>query len=176
MTGLIAGTQKHAPNGSYVLGNETYASSALVSLFASLKAAIEAVDAAHVAVNDAVTAMHAVYAKVGPVMLAYARVLRATYGNAATILADYGLQPQKKAAPRTAAEIAAAAAKAKATRAARGTASKKAKKAVKGNVTGVVVTPVTTPAAVEASAQAAPPAAPVAPAATAPAVTPPTKA
>jgi hypothetical protein len=67
------------------------------------------------------------------------------FGDAADILALFGLEPRKAPAPRTGEENAAAAAKAKATRTARGTASKKQKLAIKGNVTGITVVPTTAP-------------------------------
>ncbi len=152
---LLAGTQKHTPNGSFTFGGATYTAAALGQLIESLVAAINAVTAAQTGAKAAVTALDGVKAKVVPVLQGYKRYLRTTYGNDPQTLADYGLQPAKAAKPRSGEQNAAAAAKAKATRIARGTASKKQKLAVKGNVTGVVVTPVTAPEATSPSAQPA---------------------
>ena len=68
--------------------------------------------------------------------------LRATFGTAATPLADFGLTPLKAPRPLDSEQRAAATAKLRATRLARGTTSKKQKLAIKGDVTGVLVTPV----------------------------------
>ncbi len=81
-------------------------------------------------------AEQAAQAQVGPILLAFKRLVLAAFANATQTLADFGLTPPKARAPLTAEQLAARAAKAKATRAARGTTSKKQKLAVKGNVTG----------------------------------------
>ncbi len=166
---LIAGTQKHYPNGSFSLLNATYTTATLVQLFQSLADALTALAAAEAAAKDAVLAANAARTKVGPVVVAFVQQLRTTFGTATQTLADFGVQPTKARAPRTSAQNAAAAAKAAATRKARGTTSKKQKATVKGNVTGVDVTPVTTPAAAAATDA---PAAPVPPAPPAPSATP----
>src|SRR5580698_2920098 len=140
---LIAGTQKHNPNGSFSLLNTAYTTATLVQLLQSLVQALTALAAAQAVAKDAVLATKAARTQVGPVMVAYQQQLRTIYGTATQTLADYGVTPSKARTPRTSAENAAAAAKAAATRKARGTQSKKEKAAVKGNVTGVVVTPVT---------------------------------
>ena len=78
-------------------------------------------------------------------MNAFEGLIRLMFATDTASLADFGLQPRKQPAPKTAAEKAVAAAKAQATREARGTKGPKAKRAVKGNVTAqVVVTPLTT--------------------------------
>ena len=141
MQAMIAGLQKHAPNGQFTLGNVPYTTDALVTLFLSLIAAITAVNSEQVQVRDAVTALRGVEATVAPVYGALKRNLRTTYGTASQTLADFGLEAIKARAPLSGEEMAAAAAKAKATRVARGTTSKKAKLGVTGNVTGVTVTP-----------------------------------
>jgi hypothetical protein len=76
-------------------------------------------------------------------MSAFVTFVKAAFGNQPGVLADFGMQPKKVAAPPTVQQRAAAAAKREATRAARGTKGSKAKQAIKGDVTGVVVTPVT---------------------------------
>jgi hypothetical protein len=153
---LIAGTQKHYPNGSFSLLNTAYTTATLVQLLQSLADALTALNTAEASVKDAVLAVTAARAKVVPVILAYTRQLRTTFGGATQTLLDFGVEPDKVPAPRTSEQKAEAAAKARATREARGTTSKKQKATIKGNVTGIVVTPVTSPAAAPAT-----PAAPV---------------
>jgi hypothetical protein len=75
-------------------------------------------------------------------MVLFVAFVKATFADLADALADFGLQPKKVAAPRTAQQIAAANAKRAATRAARGVLGSRKRKAVKGDVTGVTVTPV----------------------------------
>jgi hypothetical protein len=144
MQAAISGLQKHLPNGQFTFGGVATTTASIVQLFQSLIAAMSAVTAAQASATEAVAAMRAAAAKVGPVYLALKNSLLGTYGNATSTLADFGLEPHKAPAPRTAAQKAAAAAKAKATRQARGTTSKKQKLTVTGNVSGIIVTPVTT--------------------------------
>jgi len=153
---LIAGTQKHFPNGSFTLGNTAYTTSSLVTLLQSVADALTALNAAQVAAKHALSTSQGVLAQVDPVIQIYVRFLQATFANTAPSLADFGLEPHKVPTPLTSEEKAAAAAKAAATRKARGTTSKKQKLTVTGNVTGITVTPITAPTA-------APPAAPVTP-------------
>jgi hypothetical protein len=143
---LIAGTQKHTPNGSLTFGNATYAASSLVQMSQSLLDAMAAHDAAASQARDELLALRDVAAKVGPVLRAYRRFLVVTYGNATQTLADYGLTPPKAKAPLTSEKKALAVAKLRATRIARGTTSKKQKAAIKGTVTAPATTPATPPA------------------------------
>jgi len=142
---LIAGTQKHLPNGSFTIGSVTYTSASVVQVLQDLVSAMQARDAAETSAKDALTAAQATQAKVGPILRAYERLVLVTFAGATQTLADFGLAPPKARTPLTAQQLAARAAKARATRIARGTMSKKKKLAVKGDVTGVVVTPVTAP-------------------------------
>jgi hypothetical protein len=143
---LIAGTQKHFPNGQFTLGNVAYTTASLVQTLQGLVDAFTALAAAHASVTDGVAALRAMETKVGPLLREYVTFLRATFSTAAAPLGDFGLQPPKAHQPLSTEKRAAATAKARATRAARGTTSKKQKLAIKGDVTGVVVTPITTPA------------------------------
>jgi len=131
---LVAGTQKHSPNGSLTFGGATYTAAALVQELQSLADALAAADAAKASWQDALKNAATVRAKVVPVMQAYRTWLVATNGNAPSTLADYGLTPRKSATPLTSAQKVAKAAKAEATRKARGTMGKKQKKDVKGTV------------------------------------------
>jgi hypothetical protein len=131
---LIAGTQKHTPNGSLTFGNATYTSASLVQLLQGLVAAMATLNAVQTSAKDAMSALRDVQAKVGPVLRAYRRYLIATYGSAAQTLADYGLEPPKARTPLTSAAQATAVLKLRATRTARGTTSKKKKAAIKGTL------------------------------------------
>jgi ABC-type transporter Mla subunit MlaD len=153
---LIAGTQKHFPNGSFTLGNTAYTTSSLVALLQSVATALTALNTAQVAAKHALSTSQGVLAQVDPVIQIYVHFLQATFANTAPTLADFGLEPRKVPTPLTSEEKAASAAKAKATRQARGTTSKKQKLTVTGNVTGITVTPIIAPTA-------APPAEPVTP-------------
>jgi hypothetical protein len=153
---LIAGTNKHFPNGQFTLGSTVYTTATLLPVLQGLADAIAAVNTAHAGVKDAIAALAGMTAKAGPTVSAYHRFVLAAFSNATQTLADFGIAAPKPRAPRTSEQNAAAAAKAKATRAARGTASKKQKAAVKGAVTGVAITPVTGPAPAEPAAPAAP--------------------
>jgi len=145
---VIAGTQKHTPNGSLTFGNATYTVASLVQTLQGLAAAMTALNVAQAGAKDAMTALVGVKATVGPTLRDYRRYLIATYGNATQTLADYGLEPPKARAPLTSQQKAAAADKLLATRKARGTTSKKQKATIKG-VVETVASPV--PAAVTAT-------------------------
>ena len=162
---LIAGTLKHFPNGQFQLGNASYTTATLVQALTSLVNALTAVNAAHAAVKDAITALTGVNTTVVPLMRAYRSYIRAAFANATQELADFGMTPPKARAPRTAEQKAATAAKVRATRTARGTTSKKQKLAIHGDVTGVQITPVTDSASASPNPAPPQPAAPPAPAA-----------
>jgi hypothetical protein len=144
---LLAGTQKHAPNGSLTFGNATYTAESLIQLLQSLADAMTAHDEAQAKAKDVLAALRDVTAKVGPVLRAYRRFVVATYGTATETLADYGLKPPKAKAPRTSEQKAKAAAKLRATRKARGTTSKKQKASIHGVVTAPTETSATPPTA-----------------------------
>jgi hypothetical protein len=164
---LIAGTQKHFPNGTFTIGNTAYTTASLCQLFQSLVTAMTSQNAAQANAKDAVAATKGLQAQVDPVILNYKRYVLATFANATPTLADFGIPPPKVRTPRTAEQKAASAAKAAATRAARGTAGKKQKAAVKGNVAGITVTPITMQIVPSPSAQPASPAPSAAPTGTA---------
>jgi hypothetical protein len=142
---LMAGTQKHTPDGSLTFGNATYTAASLVQTFQSLADAMTAHDVAQAKAKDVLVALRDVAAKVSPVLRAYRRFLVATYGNATETLADYGIKPPKAKAPRTSEQKAKAAAKLRATRKARGTTSKKQKASIHGVVTAQTETPAAPP-------------------------------
>jgi hypothetical protein len=147
---LIAGTQKHDPNGSYKIGNVVYTSAQLITLLQSVAAAMTAQMAAEKAAKDALTNLESVQATAHPIILGYRHALQLAYGNASQILADYGLTPHKAPAPLTVEAKAVAAAKRKATRAAGGKKSAKAAAAAHGTTAAPAeptpAAPTTTPA------------------------------
>jgi hypothetical protein len=129
---LIAGTQKHDPNGSYRIGNVVYSSAQLVTLLQSVATAMTQEMAAEQAAKDALTNLESLQATSHPIILGYRHALQISYGSASQILADYGLTPKKAPAPLTVQAKAAAAAKRKATREAGGKKSAKAAAATQG--------------------------------------------
>jgi hypothetical protein len=150
---LIAGTQQHDPNGSYKIGNVDYTSQQLITLLQTLATAMIRQLATEKAAKDALTELEAVQTGAHPILLGYTRLLRVSYGKAATTLADYGLAPIKTPTPLTAEEKAAAQAKRKATLAAEGKKSAKATTASKG--TAATATEPAPPAAAPAPAKPA---------------------
>jgi hypothetical protein len=161
---LIAGTRKHFKTGTQVLQSAgAFASVTADDAVAELQKLVDnraAAATARATAKDQVAAEQAAMPNLVAFMNAFEGLIRGMFGNDTAVLADFGLAPRKRPAPRKSVEMAAAAAKAEATRKARGTTGPKAKKAVKGNITGIVVTPVTSsaPAAPEAPAPAIAPA------------------
>lgn len=149
---LIAGTEKHFPNGSFTLGNTAYTTATLTQALQSLADALAALSAAHVRVTDAGLTLKGIETKVAPLMRDYKGFILSTFSTATQQLADFGLQAPKARTPLTSEQRVAAAAKLRSTRIARGTTSKKQKLAVKGDVTAVNITSVTRPAASSPSA------------------------
>jgi hypothetical protein len=140
---LIAGTNKHLANvaqvmlagGSFTPVQVTAQLQALVNLRNDVDAA-KASTKAKLAVEKADMPAHRIF------LDAFVTFVKAAFGNAPDVLADFGLHPKART-PLTVEAKTAAAAKRKATRAARHTTSAKQKKSVKGAVTGIIVTPVT---------------------------------
>jgi hypothetical protein len=151
---LIAGTEKHFPNGQFTLGNATYTTATLTQALQSLANALSVLNEAHVRVRDAGLALRSTQTNVGPLIRDYKRFLHATFSTASASLADFGLQALKARKPIDSTKRATATAKLRATRTARGTTSKKQKLTVKGDVTSVEITPV------KAAPAPSPPAAP----------------
>jgi hypothetical protein len=144
MQAFISGLQKHFPNQSLNFGKQAFTTASLVAVFQTVIDAIQAVNTAHAALKDAVSALRAVETQQAPVIRGFKRFVLAAFGAAAQELSDFGLQPPKVKQPLSTEQRAAAKAKAKATRAARGTdKGKKKRLSVKGDVTGVEITPVT---------------------------------
>jgi hypothetical protein len=142
---LIAGTNKHLANltqvtfapGSFTPAQITARLQALVNLRADVLAA-QAQAKAKLAAEKADTPALRTFEG------ALVAFVKATFGNAPDVLADFGIHPKTRT-PLTVEAKAAAAAKRAGTRAARHTTGAKRKKAIKGAVTGIVVTPIIAP-------------------------------
>jgi hypothetical protein len=140
---LIAGTNKHLANtaqvmitgGSFTPAQVTAQLQALVNLRNDVDAA-KASTKARLAVEKANMPALRIF------MDAFVSFVKAAFGTAPDVLADFGLHPKART-PLTVEAKTAAAAKRKATRAARHTTGPKQKKGIKGAVTGILVTPVT---------------------------------
>jgi hypothetical protein len=148
---LVAGARKHFANGGQVLTFAGGLANVTVDeAVGQLKKLIDnrgAVTEARATVRDRVAAEKAQAPALVAFMNAFEALVRVMFGTDTAALADFGLQPHKRALPKTATEKAVAAAKGKATREARGVRGPKAKKAIVGNVTAkLVVAPATPPA------------------------------
>jgi hypothetical protein len=143
---LTAGISKRLANvGSLTLAGSTFTPAQLTTLLEKVVQLQKDVDDARSATKAKVAAETAQLPALRTTMSAFVQYLRATFGEQADVLADFGLQPKKAATPPTIEQKAAAAAKREATRVARHTMGPVQKKKVKGAVTGVVVTPITAP-------------------------------
>jgi hypothetical protein len=161
---LQAGMKKRFPNGNQPItvgGVVTTVDGAITNLQAIVdnRAAVTTARAA------ARTTVAEENAKMPP-LLAFLRaleaVIRGTFGNDATALADFDLEPRRTRKPMTAEQKAVAAAKRQATRVSRGEVSAEKRKAIKGNVDAKLVVTPATPAAPTAPTESA--ATPVTPA------------
>jgi hypothetical protein len=140
---LIAGTNKHLAittqvmlvGGSFTPPQITAQLQALVKLRSDVEAA-KASAKARLAVEKADMPALRIF------MDAMVTFVKAAFGTAPDVLADFGLHPKARA-PLTVEAKTAAAAKRKATRAARHTMGTIQRKSVKGAVTSIIVTPIT---------------------------------
>ena len=147
VTHLIAGANKHFPNGSQALqvGGGTFTILALTQELQGFVDNRDAVEASKAATKAKIEIERVQSPSQLALIRAFQTVVRGAFGNAADVLADFGLAPPKVRVTKTAEQKAVTAAKIAATRKARGTMGKNQKKAIKGSVTArLVVTPVTT--------------------------------
>jgi hypothetical protein len=141
---LVAGTNKHFPNGSDPLsfGGVTRTVAALTQLLQSYLDTRSAVVASQATTKAKLAGERAQSPPLLAAIDEYVAFLRARFGDAPDALADFGLAPPKARVPPTAEQQAIAAAKRKATREARHTLGKNQKKGTKGAITAaLVVTP-----------------------------------
>jgi hypothetical protein len=134
---LMAGIEKHFPNGSFTFENTAYTTATLIQALQSLANAISDTNAARARDREAVLTLKGIATRMAPLLRDIKRFVLMTYSTSPQMLADFGVPPPKARTPLTSEQKAAATAKMRATRAARGTTSKKHKLAVKGDVTSV---------------------------------------
>jgi hypothetical protein len=144
---LSAGTTKHFTNASQELafGGATYPVTQVKANLQEIADLRTATTEAQASAKAKVAAERAQLPQLLLFMAAYLAFVKATFGSAPDVLADFGLTPRKVPTPLTPEQKAAAKAKRTATREARGTRGSVQKKKVVGNVIGVVLTPVTAP-------------------------------
>jgi hypothetical protein len=158
-TQLIAGTNKHLTSMTQVtLVGGSLTPAQITSQLQEIVTLRSDVDTAKASVKAKLAVEQADMPALRTLMSALVSFVKAAFGNAPDVLADFGLSPTTRT-PLTAQAKVAAAAKRTATRAARHTMGSQQKKSVTGNVTGIVVTPVTSAAPVATT-----PASPSAPA------------
>jgi hypothetical protein len=140
---LIAGTTKHLGNGTKVmLSGGSFTAVEITSKLNQLVTLRTDVDTAKAQTKAKLAAEKADMPALRNLMGALVTFVKAAYGNAPDVLADFWIHPKART-PLTVEAKVAAAAKRKATRAARKTMGSKQKKGVKGDVTGITVTPIT---------------------------------
>jgi hypothetical protein len=140
---LSAGVQKHLANVPQVMfAGGPFTPAQITSKLQQIVTLRSDVDAAKAQTKAKLAAEEADMPALRTFMGALVSFVKATYGNAPDVLADFGVHPKVRT-PLTVEAKAAAAAKRAATRAARHTTGAKQKKAIKGAVTGITVTPVT---------------------------------
>jgi hypothetical protein len=156
--GMITGMRKHYPTGSQTItvGNETITIDAAVANLQAIADNRAAVTTARAAAKVTVANENAKLPPLVKFMTALVAFVRGVYGNDATALADFDLEPLRTRKPMTAEQKAVAAVKRNATREARGEVSAEKRKALKGNVTAQLVVTAAAPPAPE---PVAPPAA-----------------
>jgi hypothetical protein len=143
---LIAGTNKHLANVTQVmLTGGSFTPSQVTAQLQALANLRRDVDTAKALTKAKLAAEKTDMPALRIFRDAFVSFVKAAFGNAPDVLADFGLHPKKARTPQTVEAKAVSAAKRKATRAARHTMGSKQKKGVKGAVTGIVVTPVTAP-------------------------------
>jgi len=143
---LIEGIAKHlATVGQLTLAGGSYTPAQVTTQLQAIVTARADVDAAKAQVEAKLAASRAQAPAQHAFLEALVSYVRAAFGNAPDVLADFGVKPKKAPTPLTVEAKAAAAAKRAATRAKRNTLGKVQRKAVKGDVTGIVVTPIVAP-------------------------------
>jgi hypothetical protein len=131
---LIAGTNKHLPNGTSVtILGESLTPAQVGETLKSRVDARTAVDAAKASTKAKLANEQALAPSL--------RTVKSAHQNSPDILADFGVHPKARA-PQTVETKTAAIAKRASTRAARGTLGSKQRLAIKGDVIGVTSTPV----------------------------------
>jgi hypothetical protein len=128
---------------SILLSGDSYTPAEVAAKLQTIVALRGAVDDAKAASKARLAEEAAAMPSLRGFMAAFEMHVRAGYGNAPDVLADFGLEPKSAAEPSKTLDKATAVAKRAATRKARHTMGSRQKQAVKGDVTGVTVTAVT---------------------------------
>ena len=140
---LVAGAQKHLANmGNLVIAGSTVTLQQVVDQLTKLATLRDDVAAARATLKTKLEAEKNQAPPADAFFDAFVQFVRATFGNSADVLADFGLAPKKVRTPLKADQKAAAAAKRKSTLAARGIVGTRKRAAVKGNVTGLEMVPI----------------------------------
>ena len=140
---LIAGTAKHLTSGTQVpLLGGSFTPDQVTSKLQTLVDLRSDVDASRASTKAKIANETAQMPTLRAFKSAYGSYIKAAFGSAPDVLADFGITPKTRE-PLTVEAKAAAAAKRASTRAARHTMGSDQKKAIKGDVTGVLVTPIT---------------------------------
>ncbi len=139
--GLVEGTQKHGPSGSFTLGSRVCTGAEMTQVLESMAAAIDAVDAAKAAWQDALARFDEIKAQVAPVIQGYQAWVAVTHAGTPSTLADYGVAPRKTPTPLTAEQKKLAVQRRLATRAARHTMGPKQKQKGTLGPAGTIVEP-----------------------------------
>jgi hypothetical protein len=148
---LIAGTNKHLANMTQVmLHGGSFTPAQITTQLQAIVTLRSDVDAAKAQTRAKLAAEKTDMPSLRIFMDAFVTFVKASFGGAPDVLADFGLTPKTRAQLTVEAKTAAAAKRA-ATRVARHTAGPKQRKSVKGAITGIVVTPITAPAPVAAA-------------------------
>jgi hypothetical protein len=155
---LIAGTNKHLANVTQVmLAGGSFTPAQVTERLQELVNLRNDVDAAKASTKAKLAAEKANMPALRTHMDALVTFVKAAFGNAPDVLADFGLHPKART-PLTVEAKTAAAAKRKATRAARHTTGPKKKLSIKGDVAGIAIVPITSgqPVATAPSGPSAP--------------------
>jgi len=141
---LAAGAGMHyGGTTSILLSGDSYTHAEVAAKLRTIVALRAAVDDSKAATKGRLAEEAAAMPSLRGFMAAFEMHVRAAYGNAPDVLADFGLEPKNVPDPAKTLDKAAAVAKRAATRKARHTMGSRQKQAVKGGVTGVTVIPVT---------------------------------
>ena len=140
---LGAGVTKHLSNVTNVtLAGSSYTPAQITTKLQQVASLRSDVDAAKATTQAKLAAEKAQTPALRTFMSALVSYVKAGYGSAPDVLADFGIHPKTRT-PLTVEAKAAASAKRAATRAARNTMGSKQKLDVKGDVVGITVTPIT---------------------------------
>jgi hypothetical protein len=153
---LTAGAKKHfASSSSLRFGGGTFTPAQVEAILQTIVDLRTAVDTAKANTRARIAAEQAQMPPLRTQMDAFVAFVRATFGSAPDVLADFGLEPRKARTPLTTEQLAARIAKSEATRAARHTMGRRARKDVKGTITTIVAATSPAPAHPIASSPAA---------------------